>query len=324
MPKIREYDEDDDDIEDLAFPFHERPMTLEEADAFINKYCSVEPSRKSIKEPDEIIRKIRPKDGIETNESKTLENQEESMDTRVSKDSPQEFQELDPEEIRKLHHDDAISIRGIARKLGVPRANIRKVFREHDLEILTPIDASRSIDVEEVRRLYFEEILSKTKIADSLETSIHSINAIFRRERWETRPTGRKKNIDSDEVERLYQEGVPRKEIAEKLGCSQTTIHKIFSKFELAPIRTHSHSGELDSTEVLKLYVEKGLPLTKVADKLGLKSTDRIVRVLKEHEVEIRPYPPALLPNDIQYEKVPNHLPPYETEEQFRVAMKIK
>ncbi|MHA1881734.1 MAG: hypothetical protein ACTSUO_01670 [Candidatus Thorarchaeota archaeon] len=55
MPKIREYDEDDDDIEDLAFPFHERPMTLEEVDEFIKRYCSVEPSRKSIEEPDKIL-----------------------------------------------------------------------------------------------------------------------------------------------------------------------------------------------------------------------------------------------------------------------------
>ncbi len=58
MPKIREYDEDDDDIEDIEFPFHERPMTLEEADEFIKRYCSVEPSRKSIEEPDEILRKM--------------------------------------------------------------------------------------------------------------------------------------------------------------------------------------------------------------------------------------------------------------------------
>ncbi|MHA1636659.1 MAG: hypothetical protein ACTSUO_00095 [Candidatus Thorarchaeota archaeon] len=62
MPKFREIDEsDDDDIEDLEFPFHERPMTLEERDEFIKKYCSVKPSHKSIEERDEILRKSKEK-----------------------------------------------------------------------------------------------------------------------------------------------------------------------------------------------------------------------------------------------------------------------
>lgn len=154
--------------------------------------------------------------------------------------------------------------------------------------------ASDTIDLEEVRRLYWEEGLSIVAVAGRLGVNHKVISRIMRRNNIPGRShreaqilaesSGRysKLDIDPEEVRRLYwEEELSIQDVAERFGVNRWSISRIMVTHNI-PRRLLSEAGPLrvklgkytksriDPEEVRRLYWEEGLSLFAIAERLGV------------------------------------------------------
>jgi hypothetical protein len=152
-----------------------------------------------------------------------------------------------------------------------------------DHPILTAID----LDPEEVYRLYYGEKLSQRKVAGVLGHSRDEIQALFRTQGWESRSVGGvKKDIDSQEVYRIcIEEGRPKKEAAETLGCMSTIpITRILKENGWKTPLEVKTEAEIDPDEAHRLHFEEGWSFIRIANHYGYASKDIISKLFKERE----------------------------------------
>jgi len=130
------------------------------------------------------------------------------------------------EEVRRLYFDEGLSQRGVADHLGLKSYTpIQRIFKEQGWEprytrVVT------ELNIEEVRRLYFDEGLSQREVAEHL--GLHSrkpIQRIFKEQGWESRFNCTRISLDIDELRRLYfDEGLSIRDIANHLGLNSTGV----------------------------------------------------------------------------------------------------
>ncbi|MHA1881422.1 MAG: hypothetical protein ACTSUO_00045 [Candidatus Thorarchaeota archaeon] len=300
MPKIREYDEDDDDIEDLEFPFHERPMTLEEADAFIDKHCSVEPSRRlrddiehslqdgriTFEERDEILRKSKEKLLISDDLVEKRGRTETHRETEVEKDevsSETEFERVkkDIQEYGGTEEDFEKLMLEIIGDVSISTES------KKDVETASIQSTKKEIDLDEVLRLHNECKFSPRKVAETLGVSRYMIQKALRALGCKPRPVGGvEKNIDPHEVHRIcVEEGRSKKEAAEILGCkSIEPINRILQENDWKTPLEVKMETEIDPDEAFRLHYEEGWSFIRIANHYGYESKDTISRMFKERD----------------------------------------
>ncbi len=172
-----------------------------------------------------------------------------------------------------------------------------KDYEEHSLtteerdEIIRKYNAEHSIvgeiDTEEVRRLYYEEKLSQRKVAETVGVPRWVIQRIFKEQDWDPRAVGgSEKDIDPQEVYRIcIEEGRPKKEAAEILGCKSTKpINRILKDNDWKTPLEVKIETEIDPDEVHRLHYDEGWSFIRIANYHGYESKDIISKLFKESE----------------------------------------
>ncbi len=169
-----------------------------------------------------------------------------------------------------------------------PKVEINKTQLGSEVETTQPaithLDEfqKKSIDPDEIYRLYYEKGLSMVKIAQRYGYRTSSIvSRIFKENGWESRPSERSKVIiKPEEVHRLYfEEKRTLLEIGKEFGFkSAIPIRRIF---EENGWETRRRWKRLDSHIVYNLYFNEDLSFEKLAKKLGLDSIYPIERIFE-------------------------------------------
>ena len=157
--------------------------------------------------------------------------------------------------------------------------------KSHETENTSRRLTFQDLDPNEVYRLYYEEKLSQRKMAEVLGCSRHVIQQVFLYQGWKTRSVGGvEKDIDPQEVYRIcIEEGCPKKEAAEALGCKSTRpINRVLKENDWQTPLEQKMETEIDPDEVQRLHFEDGWSLIRIANHYGYESKDIISKLFKE------------------------------------------
>lgn len=196
--------------------------------------------------------------------------------------------EIDPQEVYRLHHDEMYSVREIAKKFGYSTTEpIKRIFDENEWEIVYKFPPKHKISPQEVYRLYFEEELSLSGVTEHLGlNSDGAIRRVFKQQGWEFRAPYRKREIDSEEVYRLYyEEGFSLDDVGRHFGYKTGgPIKRVLVENDWEPRPSASTPRiEVDSDEAYRLYYEEGWSMQKVAEHFGYKSCVSMRRIFEKH-----------------------------------------
>ena len=143
------------------------------------------------------------------------------------------------------------------------------------------------LDLDEVYRLYYEAGFSQRKVAEVLGYSRDQVRRLFKIQGWEPRSVGGvEKEIDPQEVYRIcIEEGRPKKEAAEILGCkSARPINRVLKENDWKTPLEVKMETEIDPDEVHRLHFEESWPFIRIANHYGYESKDIISKLFKERE----------------------------------------
>jgi AraC-like DNA-binding protein len=108
-------------------------------------------------------------------------------------------QDIDLQEVKRLYFDAGLTLKEIAKKVGMDRHTIGTMFREQGWETRRASASKVRIDPDEVHRFYYEKGLTKEETAHRLGVSEWALRKIFREMGW----TSRIRSFDTDEEREL-------------------------------------------------------------------------------------------------------------------------
>jgi hypothetical protein len=143
-----------------------------------------------------------------------------------------------------------------------------------------------------LERLYYDEGLSRQKIADRLGCTEWVVRSQMERHGLPARRPWdyRRLDIPKDLLRQLYyKEGLSQAKIAERLGCDEGVIIRRMREFGMEP-KSSADYRRLDIPETLlrKLYCQDCLSLVQIAEQLGCSQTV-ILRRLQAYGIDRRP-----------------------------------
>jgi DNA-binding Lrp family transcriptional regulator len=143
-----------------------------------------------------------------------------------------------------------------------------------------------------LERLYYEEGLSRQKIADRLGCTEWIVRSQMERYGLPARRPWDYRRIDIPEglLRRLYyEEGLSQVKIAERIGCDERVIRDRMREFGMEPKSPADYKWlHIPEALVRKLYCQDGLSLTQIAEQLGCSQTV-ILRRLQTYGIDRRP-----------------------------------
>ena len=156
-----------------------------------------------------------------------------------------------------------------------------------------------------LERLYYDEGLSRQKIADRLGYTEWVVRSQMERYGLPARRPWDYRRIDipEDYLRRLYyEEGLSQAKIAKRLGCDERVIIGRMREFGMES-KSPADYRRLDIPETLlrKLYCHDCLSLVQIAEQLGCSQTV-ILRRLQEYGIDRRPRggtPQYTVPGDV-------------------------
>jgi transposase len=143
-----------------------------------------------------------------------------------------------------------------------------------------------------LKRLYYDEGLSRQKIADRLGCTEWIVRSQMERYGLPARRPWDYRRIDIPKglLQRLYyEEGLSQAKIAKRLGCDEGVIIRRMREFGMEP-KSPADYRRLDIPETLlrKLYCRDGLSLAQIAERLECSQTV-ILRRLQAYGIDRRP-----------------------------------
>ncbi|MHA2378575.1 MAG: hypothetical protein ACXADO_04875 [Candidatus Thorarchaeota archaeon] len=110
--------------------------------------------------------------------------------------------DIDPEEVHVLYFDHGLTMREIAKHYGYSTcASISRIFKEQGWSALRS-DVVDGLDIEDVRRLYFDDQLTLTEVSKRLGTTVYATKKVFRIMDWSTRKTAYDTEEDRSEAKK--------------------------------------------------------------------------------------------------------------------------
>jgi hypothetical protein len=143
-----------------------------------------------------------------------------------------------------------------------------------------------------LERLYYEEGLSRQKIADRLGCTEWIVRSQMERYGLPARRPWDYRRIDIPEglLRRLYyEEGLSQVKIAERIGCDERVIRDRMREFGMEPKSPADYKWlHIPEALVRKLYCQDGLSLTQIAEQSGC-SGGVVLRRLQVYGIDRRP-----------------------------------
>jgi biotin operon repressor len=143
-----------------------------------------------------------------------------------------------------------------------------------------------------LERLYYDEGLSRQKIADRLGCTEWMVRKQMERYGLPARRPWDYRRIDipEDLLQRLYyEEGLSQAKIAKRIGCDERVIRDRMREFGMEPKSPADYKWlNIPESLLRKLYCQDGLSLAQIAEQLGCSQTV-ILRRLQAYGVDRRP-----------------------------------
>ena len=178
------------------------------------------------------------------------------------------------------------------------RKTMKRILNVAGVEVRSAGFQEIEIDPEELYKLYFGEGKGLNECTEHFSCkSTDPILRVFREQGWKTRyQETYEKEIDPEEVFRLYDEGMSIRKIGDRYGVSYGRIHRIFEEHD----KEYSQEIRIDPQIIYHLYFEEGLSKEQVCEHLGV-SKRPVDRIFEEQEWEKRPS--GFQPVEIDIEK---------------------
>jgi DNA-binding transcriptional regulator LsrR (DeoR family) len=145
-----------------------------------------------------------------------------------------------------------------------------------------------SLDIERLRKLYWEEEMSLREVAAETAVSYDTIRNRFHENEIPVRDSrqGGVEVADESRLRELYRdESLSTRDIGEKFGVSQTTVRRRMEKYDI-PLR--DRRVELpDEPRLRKLYWDEGLSTYDLAEKFGV-SQNTVIDRMEENGIPRR------------------------------------
>ncbi len=175
------------------------------------------------------------------------------------------IENIDPEEVYRLYHEEGLSHRKIGEYYGVSHGPICRMFKENNWEYNQEIEVDREL----ARKLY-QQGLSMEKVGEQLDVSKTVVKRVLDELDVELRDKGAQNlEIDVDEYSKLYyNEVLPLEEIAKILEVSVSTLIR-FRKEQNLEMRSASTISDMRDEIFGKDCVSCGRPKRDIHRKNG-------------------------------------------------------
>lgn len=183
----------------------------------------------------------------------------------------------DEERLDELYSGLGLTMRETGDILGCSHDCIRRWLQKFDINITVP----RYREWSHIKQLRSSDELTVEDIAEDLDVSLNVIerqNARYQNEVVKNQPAPQHQSPgeskpwhDEDKLHYLFKdENLSAEDIADKLGCSTSNIHRWLRTFGIV----HNPERPWTNEELLKeLYIEEDLSTYEIGDKLGCAST---------------------------------------------------
>ena len=272
MREGSEFDEAEEDVLDRLYSLDEILSESEE----------VKSDKKTISEEqrEELLREV-------NGELLSEDERDELVNEIPRVVSPKTGEVIDTEEVIQKYLKDEMSLIKIGKHYGFKSGSpIKRILEAEGVELRPVGFQETEIDPEELYKKYFGDGKGLKECAEHFSCkSTEPILRVFREQGWKTRyQETYEKEIDPEEVFRLYDEGMSIRKIGDHYGVSYGRIHREF----LEHGKEYGQEIQVDPEIIHRLYFDEGLSRDEVCDTLGF-SRKVFDRVFSEQEWETRP-----------------------------------
>lgn len=178
----------------------------------------------------------------------------------------------DKEKLEKAYHDEDLTQEQIADLWETSQMTISNWVGKHDIKSRDPVEAQQAVHGEkpwhdeEILRDFWDEHETATGVAEAFDEDVTPTTIRKWLDRYEIRETSsdEKKPWQKEGVLRGFlEEGYSEQEIADELGCDQSTISRWIKRFDLRP--------DYRKEDVLRELHEEGLGQVEIAEELDAK-----------------------------------------------------
>jgi len=196
--------------------------------------------------------------------------------------------------VKELYYNKRLTMSVVSQRLGVSLKTLRKFMNLHNLPRRNHADYKVLLDEykEEIRRLYWDEELTMTAIAERYGVTVGAISDYMKKCNIPTRGGYKlpRTKESAEEIRRLYwDEGLTSHQIGELLGVSNTTILDLMRHYNI-PTRQGGHVPSLtaeSAEEIRRLYWDEELAPSEIADQLHV-TTGIVCYSMKKNNIPTR------------------------------------
>jgi DNA-directed RNA polymerase specialized sigma24 family protein len=199
----------------------------------------------------------------------------------------------DPDELRRLHHDERLTAEEIADRLGCNRKTVLRRLREFDIPARSRPTNNCGLTESTLAEWYINQRLTAGEIGNRVGCSAGAILDRLRRFDIPVRTQGAPEAVaDANSLRQLYtDERLTVAEIADETECHTSTVRRHLRTNDIAVRPPGPDTGvreKLEDTDLLReLYVDLGQSAGSIGERFGC-GGETVLRWLKRHEIPIR------------------------------------
>lgn len=205
------------------------------------------------------------------------------------------------EELEWMYLNEGMSIREIAKEIGVGRSTVSNWLREYGIQPRSMLESKLKGKVKpckkELEQMYIDDMMTITEISDVLGVVSSTISNWLHEYGITVRDKSKsqlkeKIKTNEEELRKMYiNELMSINKIGKLVGISHGTVHRWLREYGI-PVRCISESLLKEKVkptrkELKMMYVDKLMSTTKIAGEFGV-SSNTVSRCLMEYDILVR------------------------------------